>query len=209
MNKSMKRRRDPAPRPTKKQRLETLALINRLQDEDEDEHERRRIEDAKKATELAYKEGRKKIRKEFRTLRPERVLPKRRLQLEQKLEFQNALKADRLADIDAEARVRATALAEKRAKRSREQDLDEKIEECVDISAQDFSTASWQTIGKFRCAAIRLANSDMSDAQHARYKRVLDEMAESGWRIQQRKVNIKADTPSQNDAAAATTAAAE
>mgnify|MGYP001239698017 CR=1 FL=1 len=199
-----KRKRDPVPRPTKKQRLDTLALVNRLQDEDEDERERRRVEDAKKAVDVAYREGRKKIRREFRTLRPERVLPERRLQLEQKLEFQESLKTDRLADIDAETNARLKTLEEKRASRSREQALDEKIEECMDIAGQDFSSASWQTIGKFRCASSRLAESEMTKTQKNRYEEVLKELAEKGWRIQQRKANIKAAAPSKNDAAPTT-----
>lgn len=201
----MKRKRDPVPRPTKKQRLDTLALVNRLQDEDEDERERRRVQDAKKAVDVAYDEGRKKIRREFRTLRPERVLPERRLQLEQKLEFQETLKTDRMSDIDAETNARRKTLEEKRTSRSREQALDEKIEECMDIAEQEFSAASWQTIGKFRCASSRLAATEMTKTQKNRYEEVLKELAQKGWRIQQRKANIKAVAPSQNDATAAAT----
>lgn len=205
INNSMKRKRNPATRPTKKQRLETLALVNRLQDEDEDERERRRVEDAKKAVDVAYGEGRKKIRRDYRTLRPERVLPERRLQLEQKLEFQETLKTDRMTDIDAETDARRKTLEEKRTSRSREQALDEKIEECMDIAEQEFSSASWQTIGKFRCASSRLTTTEMTKTQKNRYEEVLKELAQKGWRIQQRKANIKAVAPSQNDATAAAT----
>lgn len=204
----MKRKRSSSCRPTKKQRLETTALVNKLQYDDEDENELRRVEDAKKAVELAYQEGLKKIRKEFRTLKPERVLPERRLQLEQKIEYQNTLKTDRLADIDAESKVRVKTIQEKRAARSLEQELDEKIEECMDIAqaSQDFSSVSWQMIGQFRCISSSLEKSEMTDRQRNRYELVLEELAEKGWRIQQRKANIKVSAPSQNDA---TPAAAE
>lgn len=199
----MKRKRSMASRPTKKQRLQTLALVNQLQDAEEDERERLRVLDAKKAVELAYEDGLGGIRREFRSLRPEHVLPERRLTLEQKLEFEDTLKTDRLAEIEAAATARAAARAETRAHRTSAQELDEQIEECLDMASQEFSSASWQMIGKFRCAATRLANSELSADQQSRYAAVLVEMAEKGWRVRQRKANIKVPRTQQHDAAAA------
>lgn len=201
----MKRHADPPSRPSKKQRLDTMTLINKLQDDDEDEQERRRVEDAKQAVEMAYKEGRRKLRKEFRTLLPERVLPKRRLQLEQKLEFEETLKRDRLTDIEAESTARVETLHDKRAKRSEEQEVNEKIEECGDIASQEFSSASWQTIGKFRCCVARMAENDLTTTQRTRYAEVLQELKAKGWRVHQHKTDIKVDDAIQNDATATAT----
>jgi len=198
----MKRRAEPHARPSKKQRLDTTGLVNKLHDDDEDERERQRVDDAKQAVEVAYREGRRKIRKEFRTLRPDRVLPRRRLQLEQKLEFQETLKTDRLADINAESVARTKVLADKRARRAEMQAVDEKIEECGDIAAQEFSSASWQTIGKFRCCVARMAENDLSSTQRTRYAEVLKELRAKGWRVHQYKPDIKVEDATQNDAAA-------
>ena len=65
--------------------------------------------DAKKAVDLAYEEAKLKVKREFRTLNPERVLPARRLQLEQRLEYEESKRNDRLVQIN-------TVAAEKTAK---------------------------------------------------------------------------------------------
>lgn len=199
----MKRKASCAARPTKKQRVETRKLINKLQDDEEDENERRRVDDAKKAVEMAYEEGIKKIRKEFRTLRPENVLPERRLQLEQKLEYEETLKTDRMSEIDSESRARVKSITNSRLKRVKAQEVDEKIEECGDIATQEFSSASWQMIGKLKCCVARIADVDMSENQRTRYDEVLHELKQKGWRTYQNKNDIKASVDPKNDATAA------
>lgn len=208
-NTSMKRKHSVViSRPTKKQRVDSIELANRLQDEEEDERERLRVLDAQKAVELAYEDERKSIRREFRTLNPERVLPERRLALEQKLEFQDTLRADRLAEIEADTAARASACAQARENRSRTQEIDEKIEECLDIASEAFTNASWQSIGKFRCVSAFLARSDLSTDQKTQYDKVLKKMAENGWRVRKRKSDIKVSCTEKHDAAATAAAAA-
>jgi len=194
-----KRKRCSINRPTKKQRLDTVALINQLQDEDEDRVIQQEESGATKAVDLSYNEARRKIKREFRTLKPERVLPKRRLQLEQRLEYEDSKRTDRLAEIKAKADKKTAELAQKRAARQERQELDEKIEECLDMP--EFSSASWQTIGKFRCTTRRLAECEMSKEQKDRFNDVLKELAEKGWRTKQSTKDIKADVTKQNDAA--------
>ena len=193
-----KRKRSSENRPTKKQRLDTVALINRLQDEDEDRAVQEEESGATKAVDLAYNEAMRKIKREFRTLKPERVLPKRRLQLEQRLEYEDSKRSDRLAEIKANTVKKTAELVQKRTARQERQELDEKIEECSDMP--EFSTASWQTIGKFRCTTRRLAECEMSKEQKDRFNDVLQELTERGWRTKQPTKNIKADTTKQNDA---------
>lgn len=193
-----KRKRSSDNRPTKKQRLDTVALINQLQDEDEDCAIQQDKLGATKAVDLSYDEARHKIKREFRTLKPERVLPRRRLQLEQRLEYEDSKRTDRLAEIKAKTDEKTSELTQKRAVRQERQDLDEKIEECLDMPA--FSDAPWQIIGKFRCTARRLAECEMSEEQKDRFNDVLKELTEKGWRIKQPTQNIKAVATEQNDA---------
>lgn len=193
-----KRKSTPDNRPTKKQRIDTVALINQLQDEDEDCAIQQEELGATKAVDLSYKEAMHKIKKEFRTLKPERVLPMRRLQLEQRLEYEDSKRTDRLAEIKAKTDKKTSELTQKRAARQKRQELDEKIEECLDMP--EFSEASWKIIGKFRCTTSRLAEYEMSKQQKARFNNVLKELAGKGWRIKQRTKNIKADATKQNDA---------
>jgi len=193
-----KRKRTPDNRPTKKQRLDTVALINQLQDEDEDRAIQLEESDATKAVELSYEEARRKIKREFRTLKPDRVLPKRRLQLEQRLEYEDSKRQDRITEIKTRMAEKGAALIDKRQTRQERQDLDEKIEECLDMPA--FSDAPWQTIGKFRCTTKRLAERKMSEEQKSRFQQVLSELTEKGWRIKQRTKNIKDGIVKQNDA---------
>lgn len=198
-----KRKRSSENRPTKKQRLDTVALINNMQDTDEDRAIELEELDATKAVEFAYKEAMRRIKKEFRTLKPERVLPKRRLQLEQRLEYEESKKQDRIAQINARTREKTQEIEKKRQERRKRQELDEKIEECLDLP--DFENATWQTIGKFRCVTKRLAECDMSNCQEARFQQVLAELTSRGWRIKQQTKNIKAQPKKQNDATSSAT----
>lgn len=198
-----KRKRCSINRPTKKQRLDTVALINQLQDEDEDRAIQQEESGATKAVDLSYNEARRKIKREFRTLKPERVLPKRRLQLEQRLEYEDSKRTDRLAEIKAKADKKTAELVQKRAARQERQELDEKIEECLDMPA--FSDAPWQIIGKFRCTTRRLAECEMSKEQKDRFNDVLEELSKKGWRIKQQTNNIKAQPQKQNDATSSAT----
>ena len=189
-----KRKRSSSDKPTKKQRIDTVTLINQLQDDDEDRTIELEESDATKAVDLAYKEDRLQIKREFRTLNPERVLPKRRLQLEQRLEYEDTKRIDRLTEIQANTVNKTDKLTQKRAVRQERQELDEKIEECLDMP--EFSDASWQLIGKFRCTTRRLAEHEMSDEQKDRFNDVLKELAEKGWRTKQSTKDIKAATSS-------------
>lgn len=197
-----KRKRCSDNRPTKKQRLDTVALINQLQDEDEDRAIQQEESGATKAVDLSYEEARRKIKREFRTLKPKRVLPKRRLQLEQRLEYEDSKRTDRLASITANTDKKTAEVENKRAVRQERQELDEKIEECLDMP--EFSAASWQTIGKFRCTTRRLAECNMSKEQKDRFNDVLKELAGKGWRTKQSTKDIKADGTKQNDATSST-----
>ena len=203
----MKRKREQrSGRPTKQQRLDTVELINKLEDEEEDGVNRLQQSDAQKAVDLAYEEAKLKIKREFRTLNPERVLPERRLQLEQRLEYEESKRDDRLVKIRTNASTKTAELEDKRAKRHYHQEVDEKIEECLDMP--DFSDASWQTIGKFRCTTRRLSECEMSSIQRGRFNDVLQEMAEKGWRTKQQRKDIKDDSVKQNAASTATAATA-
>ena len=190
-------------RSTKKQRLDTVALINQMQDEDEDLAIQLGETDATKAIDLSYEESRRKIKREFRTLKPERVLPERRLQLEQRLEYEESKRKDRLCKIKARVAEQTETLAKKRLARQECQELDEKIEECLDLPA--FEDATWQTIGKFRCTTKRLAECVLSEEQKGRFSAVLKELAEKGWRTKQSSKDIKAESTKQNDATSSTT----
>ena len=193
-----KRKRSSSTRPSKKQRLDTVALINQLQDEDEDRAIQLEESDATKAVDFAYQEARHEIKREFRTLKPEHVLPERRLQLEQRLEYEDSKRTDRISEIKANLGEKTLTLERKRVVRQERQELDEKIEECLDMPT--FTEATWQTIGKFRCTTKRLAEREMSEEQQARFNNVLKEMAEKGWRMKQTTNDIKAVTTIQNDA---------
>lgn len=185
----MKRKQpcSPKQRPTKQQRIDTVRLINRLQDDDEDHAAKMRHLDATKAVDLAYEETQSQIKREFRTLDPEKVVPARRLQLEQRLEYEESKRTDRLVEINTKAADSARHLHEQREERLARQDLDEKIEECSDLP--DFSDASWQLIGKFRCTTRRLVDCNMSQEQRVRFDTVLKELAKKGWQTkQQRKI---------------------
>jgi len=196
-----KRKRSSDNRPTKKQRLDTMALVNQLQDEDEDHAIQLEESDATKAVELSYEEAKRKIKREFRTLKPERVLPKRRLQLEQRLEYEDSKRQDRITGIKTRIAEKAAAFLDKRQTRQERQDLDEKIEECLDFPT--FQDATWKVIGKFRCTTKRLAEREMSEEQKDRFQQVLSELTEKGWCIKQQTKNIKDGTVKQNDATSA------
>ena len=187
--KKMKRSRSEPQRPAKKQRLETRELINKLQDDDEDTEETRRTSDAKKAIDIDYNESRKKIRREFKTLNPNRVLPERRVILEQKLEFQEGLKRDRLAEIEEESKKRKQEISKRREKRSEKQEIDEKIEDYGDIAQHHCDEVTWKSIGKFKCVSKRLENiqEQMSDDQRKRYNEVLKELIKNGWRVKNKE----------------------
>jgi len=201
----MKRKREQrSNRPTKQQRLDTVELINKLEDGDEDSVNRLQQSDAQKAVDLAYEEAKLKIKREFRTLNPERVLPERRLQLEQRLEYEESKRDDRLAKIRTNASTKTAELEDKRAKRHHRQEVDEQIEECLDMP--EFSDASWQTIGKFNCTTLRLSECEMSSIQRGRFNDVLQEMTEKGWRTKQQRKDIKDDSVKQNDASTTATA---
>ena len=167
-------------RPTKQQRLETRDLINQLQDDDEDTEDQRNTSDAIKAVELDNEQAKKKIKRECKTLDP-----KRRIMLEQRLEFQDTLYSDRVARIKQEAKDHLEAMLKKRQERSEKQDIDEKIEEYTDVSQYEWKDAPWKTIGKFKCVSKRLSNieSKMTSLQKERYGKVLAEMARNGWRV--------------------------
>lgn len=187
-----KRKRSFSNRPSKKQRLDTVALINQLQDEDEDRAIQLEESDATKAVDVAYQESRHKIKREFKTLNPEHVLPERRLQLEQRLEYEDSKRTDRISEIKAKIGEKTSVLERKRVDRQKRQEIDEKIEECLDMPT--FTEATWQTIGKFKCTTKRLAEREMSEEQQVRFNNVLKEMAGKGWRMKQTTNDIKAAT---------------
>lgn len=179
----MKRKHETTPRPTKKQRTETQALINKLQDEDEDVTESITSGDAIKAVEMANEEVKNQIKREFKTLDPKSVAPERRILLEQKLEYAETLLTDRLREINNEADKRLHVLQERRSKRNNTQDVDEQIEECLDIGSQKCSECSWKIIGKMKCITTRLKATEMSEEQQVHYKTVLKEIIAKGWRL--------------------------
>lgn len=180
----MKRKRSELQLLTKKQRLDTQDLVNRLQDEEEDLVTEATFNDSKVAVEFAYEDAKLAIKREFKTLDPTKVVSTKKLAFEQKMEYEEGLHTDRMRKINEEFTEKKAALLKKRSEREKTQTLDEKIEECADLSLKTCSEATWQEIGKFRCVTKRLDSlqDEFSEVQRERYVQVLEEMSKKGWK---------------------------
>lgn len=179
----MKRKGSSPKRPTKKQRVDTQDLINRLQDEEDDLVTEATFNDSKIAVEFAHEDARLAIKREFKTLNISKVATAKKLAFEQKIEYEKGLHTDRMRQINEEFTKKKAELDKRRCEREATQNVDEKIEECCDIAAQECSDATWQEIGKFKCVTKRLETQEMSSEQRARYKQVLEELSTKGWKI--------------------------
>jgi len=179
----MKRKRPEVARPTKRQRLDTQELVNRLQDEEEDLVNETTFNDSKVAAEFAYEDGMQDIKHKFKTLDPEKIPDAQKLAFEQKMEYEKGLHADRMRKINEEFTQTKAEILKKRNEREQTQSVDQKIEECADLGLKSCSEATWQEIGKFRCITRRLdaAKDEFSDEQRERYTQVLEEMCKKGW----------------------------
>lgn len=180
----MKRKRSEVQRPTKKQRLDTQELVNRLQDEEEDLITESTFSDSKVAVEFAYEDAKLAIKREFKTLDPTKVVYTKKLSFEQKMEYEEGLHADRMRKINDEFAEKKAAILKKRTERENTQTLNEKIDECADLALKPCSEATWQELGKFRCVTTRLdsLHDKFSEVQRERYVQVLEEMSKNGWK---------------------------
>jgi hypothetical protein len=179
----MKRKRQGVSSPTKRQRLDTQELVNRLQDEEEDLVNEATFNDSKFAAKFAHEDAKLAMKREYKTLDPSRVVQSKKLAFEQKLEYEKGLHADRLRKINEEFAEKKALHLKKRIERDNKQSLDQKIEECADLALKNCSEATWQEIGKFRCITRRLdaVTDGFSEDQRERYKQVLEDMSRKGW----------------------------
>ena len=110
---------------------------------------------------------------------------RRRHILEQKLEYQETLRTDRLSTLSNEISTFEIRVAATSEQRQKSLFVDSTIQEFVNIAEQAFDTIDWQNIRKARYIRYKLEPmfSIMTAKQKEMYESLLKELTKQGFRV--------------------------
>jgi hypothetical protein len=166
-------------------------LIDSLRDQDDIEHALKGFEDERAAIGVAFSDIVEKLRY-IKTTDPSRLSKRNRLRFDQKMEYEQGLRDDRLQElgrrIDAYRQAHRERVGQRKKRRVEERtarELDDKILECQTLAQHNCKDAHWKTIGKNKHIqqALNSKLSTMTEEQKAQYATVLQELKEKGWRV--------------------------
>lgn len=163
----------------------SLRLINELQEADEIESMENRFKNEMATIEKLRSDELDKIKREFKTLEPEKLKGRAKLRLKQKLEFAEGLHNDRLSAHETskhEEREQYDTMVIRRKKRRH---IDSKLRECEEIAENPAKDSEWKTIGKNRHLQHMLKDlqKGMSDIQKETYKSLMEDLKKNGWKV--------------------------
>jgi len=174
-------------------------LIDSLRGQDDLEHALKGFEDERAAIGVAFSDIEEKLRREFKTTNPRRLSGRNRLRFDQKLEYEQGLRDDRLQElerkIDAYRQAHRERMDQRKKRRTLERtarELDDKILECQTLAQTHCKDCHWKTIGKNKHIqqALNRKRATMTEEQKAQYAMVLQELKEKGWRVLEYKETI-------------------
>jgi hypothetical protein len=154
--------------------------------ESEDEDERRRsirseYESERVAILMGFEESTGELESQLRSTNHQ----KRKHLLEQKVEYQETLRTDRLKSLENRIAAFETGVAEASEQRQKSNRVDSKMQEIWKIVEQGFDTTDWQSIRKARYIRYTLEPmfSIMTAKQKEMYESLLKELTKQGFRV--------------------------
>lgn len=171
-------------------------LIDSLRDADDLEHALKSFEDERVTIGIAFADVEGRLKREFGS----NHLSKRdQLRYDQKLEYEQGLRDDRLRELDRKIAAYRQEHQEKIIQRKKRRvgerkarELDDKILECQTLAQKHCKDCDWKTIGKNKHIQqiLNSERSTMSEEQKELYETVLQELKEKGWRVIEHKETI-------------------
>ena len=160
-------------------------LIETLQDEDEMTAMCRKHADEHSAIEASHVAALETLRDEFNTLDPETLDGRPSLRLQQKLEYENGLKSDRVSALN----VRIESEKEKRVAsvkhRTKRRHIDRTLNDCKKIASTKQDDSHYKTLGKNRHLqhVLDKVKDTMTVEQQEQYSIVMQDLKKNGWKV--------------------------
>lgn len=171
-------------------------LIDSLRDDDVLEHALKSFEDERVSIGIAFSDVEEKLKREFGS---GQLSKRNQLRFDQKLEYEEGLRNDRLQELDRkidtykrEHQEKVVQRKKRRVDERKAQELDDKISECQTLAQKYCKDCDWKTIGKNKHMQQTLNGKrcTMSEEQKELYESVLKELEEKGWRVLEHKETI-------------------
>ena len=129
---------------------------------------------------MAFEESKQHLQQQLKNAKPEQTQI-----LEQKMEYEEGLHADRLAQLEGRMKTfeaMASATVDQRNKRRK---VDTDLNDCLDIAQQGLKSSTWHSIQKVRHIQYKIepVKVNMTSKQHAQYRKVLQELKEKGFKV--------------------------
>lgn len=128
---------------------------------------------------MAFEESKQHLQQQLKNAKPEQTQV-----LEQKLEYEEGLQIDRLAQLEDRINTfeaKTSATIDQRNKRRK---VDTDLNDCLDIAKQGMESSTWHSIQKVRHIQYKIeaVQVDMTSAQHVQYQKVMRELKENGFK---------------------------
>jgi|TARA_B110000858_G_scaffold156577_1_gene179047 hypothetical protein len=160
--------------------LDSEHLVEDLHDEDKSASTDAEFQNERAAIVFAFEEASQSLQTQLAQA------PKERHQiLEQRLEYEQTLFDDRIAAIDAKIAVHKAETVATVSRKKRRRIVAKDLDDCVDIASNGIRQCSWQSIRKVMHIKYKIepVKSEMSDELLDKYKQVLIELKEKGFKI--------------------------
>lgn len=167
-----------------KRKLEMMSehIAEEMDDEERVASKRAEFKSEQVVITMAFEESKQHLQQQLKNAKPEQSQI-----LEQKMEYEEALHVDRLAQVECRMKTfEAMALATV-VQRKKRRTVDSALVDCLDIAQRGLKGSTWQSIQKVRHIQYKIepVKVDMTSEQQAKYRTVLQELKDRGFKVAQ------------------------
>jgi hypothetical protein len=167
-----------------KRKLELVSkhITEEMDDEERVASQRAEFDSEQVVIAMTYEEFKQQLQQQLKQAKPEQTEV-----LEQKLEYEEGLHSDRLAQLEARIKTFEAEIATTAVRRKKRRTVDSALVDCLDIADQGLKGSTWQSIQKVRHIQYKIepVKVDMTSEQQAKYRTVLQELKDRGFKVSQ------------------------
>ena len=165
-----------------KRKLELLSehIAEEMDDEERVASQRAEFESEQVVIAMAYEESKQHLQQQLKQAKPEQTEL-----LEQRLEYEEGLHADRLAQLEGRMKTFEAMASSTVDQRNKRRKVDTDLNDCLDIAQQGLKSSTWHSIQKVRHIQYKIepVKVNLTSKQQAQYRKVLQELKEKGFKV--------------------------
>lgn len=165
-----------------KRKLELMSkhITEEMDDEERVASQRAEFDSEQVVIAMTYEEFKQQLQQQLKQAKPEQTEV-----LEQKLEYEEGLHLDRLAQLEVRIKTFEAEIATTAVRRKKRRTVDSALVDCLDIADQGLKSSTWHSIQKVRHIQYKIepVKVDMTSEQQAKYRTVLQELKDRGFKV--------------------------